>query len=81
MTYAAPGASSFWCVVLCFPAPSLSLISSWRRFFTPSDAWYSVTRYFKRQFHTEIDFEEIADGVQQLVDGTARGRLVAKVAD
>lgn len=30
---------------------------------------------------TEIDFEEIADGLQQLVDGTARGRLVAKVAD
>lgn len=30
---------------------------------------------------TEIDFEEIADGIQQLMDGTAQGRLVAKVAD
>lgn len=30
---------------------------------------------------TEIDFEEIASGVQQLADGTVVGRLVAKVAD
>lgn len=30
---------------------------------------------------SEIDFEEIADGIQQLIDGTAQGRLVAKVAD
>ncbi|WP_374929000.1 zinc-binding dehydrogenase [Kytococcus sedentarius] len=30
---------------------------------------------------TEIDFEEIGDGIQQLIDGTAQGRLVAKVAD
>ena len=30
---------------------------------------------------SEIDFEEIADGIQQLIDGTAEGRLVAKVAD
>lgn len=30
---------------------------------------------------TEIDFEEIDKGIQQLVDGTAQGRLVAKVAD
>ncbi|MDO5495856.1 MAG: zinc-binding dehydrogenase [bacterium] len=26
---------------------------------------------------TEIDFEEIGDGIQQLIDGTAKGRLVA----
>jgi len=26
---------------------------------------------------TEIDFEEIGAGIQQLIDGTARGRLVA----
>lgn len=30
---------------------------------------------------TEIDFEEIPAGIQQLIDGTAVGRLVAKVAD
>ncbi|HWK76742.1 zinc-binding dehydrogenase [Microbacterium sp.] len=30
---------------------------------------------------TEIDFEEIPAGIQQLTDGTATGRLVAKVAD
>lgn len=30
---------------------------------------------------TEIDFEEIPAGVQQLADGTVVGRLVAKVAD
>ncbi|MGO1545101.1 MAG: zinc-binding dehydrogenase [Gulosibacter sp.] len=30
---------------------------------------------------TEIDFEQIAEGVQMLQDGTANGRLVAKVAD
>lgn len=30
---------------------------------------------------SEIDFEQIPDGIQQLIDGTAVGRLVAKVAD
>lgn len=30
---------------------------------------------------TEIDFEEIPAGIQQLTDGTVTGRLVAKVAD
>jgi alcohol dehydrogenase, propanol-preferring len=30
---------------------------------------------------TEIDFEEIPAGIQQLMDGTSVGRLVAKVAD
>ncbi|MFA4897319.1 MULTISPECIES: zinc-binding dehydrogenase [Microbacterium] len=30
---------------------------------------------------TEIDFEEIPAGIQQLTDGTVVGRLVAKVAD
>ena len=30
---------------------------------------------------TEIDFEQIPAGIQQLIDGTAVGRLVAKVAD
>lgn len=30
---------------------------------------------------SEIDFEEIPDGIQQLIDGTAQGRLVAKVGD
>lgn len=30
---------------------------------------------------TEIDFEEITAGIQQLTDGTVTGRLVAKVAD
>jgi propanol-preferring alcohol dehydrogenase len=30
---------------------------------------------------TEIDFERIPEGIQQLTDGTAVGRLVAKVAD
>ncbi|WP_460802699.1 zinc-binding dehydrogenase [Microbacterium sp. GXF6406] len=30
---------------------------------------------------TEIDFEEIPAGIQQLIDGTAVGRLVAKVGD
>lgn len=30
---------------------------------------------------TEIDFEEIPEGIKQLTEGTAAGRLVAKVAD
>ncbi|GAA1537643.1 propanol-preferring alcohol dehydrogenase [Microbacterium ginsengiterrae] len=30
---------------------------------------------------SEIDFEQIPDGIQQLIDGTAVGRLVAKVTD
>ncbi|HEU4915211.1 MAG TPA: hypothetical protein VFV13_01435 [Acidimicrobiia bacterium] len=30
---------------------------------------------------TEIGFEEIADGVRQLQEGTTTGRLVAKLAD
>lgn len=30
---------------------------------------------------TEIDFEDIDKGIQQLIDGTVRGRLVAKVGE